>query len=496
VDVPLIRLHNRSQWLDFREGLHQCAVTWGLPDYATTLLYGGAAWEKIKQSDLGEQLKFMFERNMVEMGGGEQDGNDFTQRSLRMLNLDEEGSGEAPTAKFVNMKTLKWEAENKLGARRKMWQWMVASLQGGNFSSLIKQVVPHDISTLYRKLKELVGSVTICALADEVESYVNLKYDPKRDIFEYLNEMSHAYSRIEVQNKLLPAGAKVEFNDAFKKTKILRALNQAPAFTYLMNRLLSMPPDEWAKTTVEQLLAMIQSHRLNSYSCEEGPPPAVKYASQGRAPAQDEAKANLLLKPVKQDQVCFQFRDKGMCKRPNCKWLHTTPEAKPRSISQSTPTSRTTSLEKNVKKPEEKGLQHCGFCHKKGHHESVCKAKVKARMDDAQDYDGREACANLLIVASPKCLRVWASEGEAMQGRERFYADSGANKHLHPEATAAATFTSHAIDVNTAEGTRAFKTDGMGAMDLETPNGDTMPGFEQVLFAKHAAERLCSIPEL
>jgi len=120
-----------------------------------------------------------------------------------------------------------------------------------------------------------------------------------------------------VQNKLPPAGAKVEFNDAFKKTKILRALNQAPAFTYLMNRLLSMPPDEWAKTTVDQLLAMIQSHRLNSYSCEEGPPPAVKYASQGRAPAQDEAKANLLLKPVKQDQVCFQFRDKGMCKRPN-----------------------------------------------------------------------------------------------------------------------------------------------------------------------------------
>jgi len=149
-----------------------------------------------------------------------------------------------------------------------------------------------------------------------------------------------------------------------------------------------------------------------------------------------------------------------------------------------------------VKKPQEKGLQHCGFCHKKGHHESVCKAKVKARMDDAQDYDGREACANLLIVASPKCLRVWASEGEAMQGRERFYADSGANKHLHPEATAAATFTSHAIDVNTAEGTRAFKTDGMGAMDLETPNGDSMPGFEQVLFAKHTAERLCSIPEL
>jgi len=179
VEVPIVRLTNRSQWLDFREGLHHCAVTWGLPDYATTILYGGEAW-LLKQGEMGEQLKCLFERNVVDENGNEIDVSDLIQFCLRFLNLDEQG----PSAKFVNMKALKWESKSKLGARCKMWQWMVASLKDGNFSSLVKQVVPHDISSLYRKLEDLIGSVTICAHVEEVEAYVNLKYDPRNDIFD------------------------------------------------------------------------------------------------------------------------------------------------------------------------------------------------------------------------------------------------------------------------------------------------------------------------
>jgi len=45
-------------------------------------------------------------------------------------------------------------------------------------------------------------------------------------------------------NKMLPDGAKVEFDAAFKKIKILQALNQAPKFEYLMNRVVSMTIEE------------------------------------------------------------------------------------------------------------------------------------------------------------------------------------------------------------------------------------------------------------
>ncbi len=75
VDVPIVYLSNRSKWLDFLEGLHNCAVTWGLPDYATTVLYGGEAWEVMKASRIGPQLRYLFDRRMVEsIDGKERDG--------------------------------------------------------------------------------------------------------------------------------------------------------------------------------------------------------------------------------------------------------------------------------------------------------------------------------------------------------------------------------------------------------------------------------------
>jgi len=196
-----------------------------------------------------------------------------------------------------------------------MWQWMLTALAGGNFSSLVKQVVPHDISALYRKLKKIIGSVTICTLADEVEAYVKLSYDPSRDIFDYLNEMNHAYARIEAKNKLLKPSARVEFNEAFKKTKILRALNQAPKFEFLINRIVSMTQDEWGGTTVEQLTEMIQTHYYNAASCEGEQVKRAPQAQQQqqRVPqqkSQDEARANMVQAPK---GICYKFRETGNC---------------------------------------------------------------------------------------------------------------------------------------------------------------------------------------
>jgi len=110
----------------------------------------------------------------------------------------------------------------------------------------------------------------------------------------------------------------------------------------------------------------------------------------------------------------------------------------------------------------------------------------KAKLAIVQETDGEEASANLFVVEGDdyKCLRARASEATNADedSCERFLDDSGANKHLHPEPSVAASFVPRIVSVNTADGAGALKTQGVGAMNLETPSGCSMPGFKQVLF--------------
>src|SRR6185437_5079432 len=80
--------------------------------------------------------------------------------------------------------------------------------------------------------------------------------------------------------------------------------------------------------------------------------------------------------------------------------------------------------------------------------------------------------------------------------RECFYADTGANRSLHPNMRAASSFYRSALDINTASGEKAMQTEGVGSMRLYTPDGDAMPGFGNVLFAKQATEKLASVGDL
>jgi hypothetical protein len=52
------------------------------------------------------------------------------------------------------------------------------------------------------------------------------------------------------------------------------------------------------------------------------------------------------------------------------------------------------------------------------------------------------------------------------------------------------------LTIGTAHGGKSMKSEGVGKMLLYTASGDTMPGFERVVFTPQAAEKLCSVGDL
>jgi len=59
---------------------------------------------------------------------------------------------------------------------------------------------------------------------------------------------------------------------------------------------------------------------------------------------QDEAKANLVVKAHQKEQICFRFRDKGVCTKTNCKFKHEAPK-------ESSQTKQKPNSEQKQKKP-------------------------------------------------------------------------------------------------------------------------------------------------
>lgn len=60
IELPTVCLapHN---WANFKEGLDQCALTWGLPDWKMTLLIGSADWNELLAEGDGANRE-MYER--------------------------------------------------------------------------------------------------------------------------------------------------------------------------------------------------------------------------------------------------------------------------------------------------------------------------------------------------------------------------------------------------------------------------------------------------
>jgi transposase InsO family protein len=198
------------------------------------------------------------------------------------------------------------------------------------------------------------------------------------------------------------------------------------------------------------------------------------------------------------------------------------------------------------KQGECKNKDKCMWCTKDGHREDMCHSKKagkpKILFSNIED-DGAIVQANLFIcevdlaridsqlgTLKPKTLSeevyVEQNKGEIFsnaflveekntyvqnviaptdiqappppQGMviEKFYADTGANRSVHPNNKAADKYFPLALDISTAAGSKSMKSEGVGTMKLFAPSGEQIFGFERVIFCKNVSEKLCSVGEL
>ena len=65
---------------------------------------------------------------------------------------------------------------------------------------------------------------------------------------------------------------------------------------------------------------------------------------------------------------------------------------------------------------------------------------------------------------------------------EKFLADTGANRFVHPNPRSASTYEGQPMDIDTAAKSKSLKSEGVEKMQLLTPNGDPASGFDRVNF--------------
>ena len=114
------------------------------------------------------------------------------------------------------------------------------------------------------------------------------------------------------------------------------------------------------------------------------------------------------------------------------------------------------------------------------------------------DDDGVPIRANMVVMQELNSLSVEKPTEFSPDGRivEKFYADTGATHSLHPNIRAAASYYRLGLKIGTAADGKGMVSDGVGKMLLYTPGGDSMPGFDKVIFAKGASEKLASVGDL
>jgi hypothetical protein len=80
--------------------------------------------------------------------------------------------------------------------------------------------------------------------------------------------------------------------------------------------------------------------------------------------------------------------------------------------------------------------------------------------------------------------------------KEVFFADTGANRPITPDISAANTFLPARLQVGTAKGGQKMTSDGIGTMVLYTPSGKLFPGFDNTVFIKEAVDKLASVGDI
>ena len=82
----------------------------------------------------------------------------------------------------------------------------------------------YDICTLFKRLTEVLETITICSLDDEVYAVTHLDFDPhSQDLFGYVEDLRKAIKRLDDLNERLPKEERVIFSEAYLRSRMIRA---------------------------------------------------------------------------------------------------------------------------------------------------------------------------------------------------------------------------------------------------------------------------------
>ena len=509
VDIPCIYLNDRSCWPEFKRGLTECGLIWNLSEWMNTIVYKGTEWNLIRD-DKGTDLAAFFP--IVEKTGAG-DGKISKTSALGaklvgLLSRPTTMDDLKPSAIFCCLSMVEFEDERRLPARQKLWNWLVRSLRGtrstpGPYHYLIDEIQVYDISYLFKRLVDVLDQITICSLDDELETIIKMDYKPQtQNIFSYLGDLRKAIKRLHDINERLPESGRIHLPDSYVRSRLIRAARQVPVYKPVLDAILISDIMVWSKMTSEELY-----HRLETVCANDQ---AAQTAKQNYStPTYDSVTANSFQTNMRQERTnekekkppCHSFA-KGSCTRNPCRFSHVSAPEHKQSQSQ----SHSQALSQKNAHPKAKchkcGSEghtpkdcafngKCGHCGRMGHMESVCNAKKAGKPRVLFSHvDGGQIYANMFRVEVPMAQD---PAPESNVGIEKFFADTGANQSLHPNGRSAVTYSRLSLDISTAASGKSMKSEGVGAMELITPDGEQCPGFNNVIFSSECAQRLASV---
>ena len=391
VELPFSYLLERGAWSEFRRALNTCGLSWNIPDWMCTIIYGGPDYSKLLEKD--KELGIIFKQKTVTLGEGEEVKEVSADKSRALIKLLGFSNSMCEyiqmSTKYCNLSKLEFEPDSKLPARQKMWSWMVKCLVGaksipGPDYYLVNQVSVYDISGLFKRLMEVIETVTICSLDDEVYNVTHSDFDPSsQDIFGYLEELRKAVHKLTDLNEKLPKAGRVIFSDSYIRSRLVRAARQVPTYKSVIDHLVIQPIEVWAELSLLELCTHLETAQANDLSLVPKRNVNPIYQSSG----DDVVRANYTNSRPRQDaktsKNCFEWERSGTCKRGTaCNFPHPNSGGKRPEQKSENRSSNTSSIPSSVQAIHSRPCSKCSVVHGKGQ----CKKKVKCAWCGAEGH--------------------------------------------------------------------------------------------------------------
>jgi hypothetical protein len=527
-EMAVCPLVEKAGWEEFRRRIKDVTLAWNYREWLNTCLLGGPMWKRVEQAggvlESSEDEKVKVENEEEEKKRQSRLKTILQQSGVKSKDLDFFQAA----IQFVNLGKMQLELDSRMPKRQKLWTWMVKSLYHpsgapGPFHYLVEEIAAYDVAALYAELARVVDMPTILSQADELDAVLSISVKTSGDIFKMHSDMRVALKRLHDMNESIPERSRIFIPESFIRARLIKGMRGNAMYKSYLDKLMCMSPDEWADVKVETIFHHLELVSANSRDLQGGVATGPRNFNQqpnrsdGVVANVANASAN---KPTK--KICFDFSKNGVCTRQNCKFAHeagggVTPGGqKPKQR----PPTHSVSMQEEKKNTSGAQCSKCGNeghvpkdckfngkCHKcgdLGHVSSVCKSKktTRALMLDA---DGAAVVSNLMcvddaddpgppsILREPPVAMAARTDGKIL---EKFFADTGANRAIHPNARVASEFYRFVMDISTARGNNAMQSEGVGKMTLYTPKGIPMPGFDRVVFSKQAADKLASVGDI